>query len=77
MKDTGNVEVDVTKVTLLNAADRALPFYPSNPELANEDIRAQHRYLDLRREALAQNIKTRSKAAHIVRNYLFNQGELH
>lgn len=41
---------------------------------ANEDLRAQHRYLDLRRQDLANNLKTRSKVAHIIRNYLHDQG---
>lgn len=41
---------------------------------ANEDIRAQYRYLDLRRKELADNLQTRSKVAHIIRNYLYDQG---
>jgi aspartyl-tRNA synthetase len=42
---------------------------------ANEDLRAQHRYLDLRRADLAENLKIRSKVAHTIRNYLHDQGE--
>jgi aspartyl-tRNA synthetase len=45
----------------------------SSPE-ANEDLRAQHRYLDLRRADLAENLKIRSKVAHTIRNYLHDQG---
>lgn len=41
---------------------------------ANEDVRAQYRYLDLRRTDLADNIKLRSKVAHIFRNYLHDAG---
>lgn len=45
-------------------------------EQANEDLRAQYRYLDLRRQELADNLKLRSKVAHITRNYLHDQGTL-
>ncbi|WVW81529.1 hypothetical protein I302_103524 [Kwoniella bestiolae CBS 10118] len=68
------VEIDLSKITLLNPADAQLPFYPNRPEVANEDLRNQHRYLDLRRAELADNLKTRSKVAHIVRNYLYDNG---
>ncbi|OWZ33872.1 aspartate-tRNA ligase [Cryptococcus neoformans AD2-60a] len=68
------IELEVESVTLLNPADQTLPFYPNRPEVANEDLRAQHRYLDLRRQDLANNLKTRSKVAHIIRNYLHDQG---
>lgn len=68
------IELEVQGVTLLNPADQTLPFYPNRPEVANEDLRAQHRYLDLRRQDLADNLKTRSKVAHIIRNYLHDQG---
>ncbi|KGB77211.3 hypothetical protein CNBG_3049 [Cryptococcus deuterogattii R265] len=67
------IELEVQGVTLLNPADQTLPFYPNRPE-ANEDLRAQHRYLDLRRRDLANNLQTRSKVAHIIRNYLHDQG---
>lgn len=43
---------------------------------ANEDLRAQYRYLDLRRAELAENLKLRSRVAHLIRNYLHGAGEL-
>ncbi|KAH7344557.1 tRNA synthetases class II-domain-containing protein [Rhizoctonia solani] len=67
---TGDVEVHVDKYTVLNPATK-LPFRSDDRfELVNEQLRATHRYLDLRRDSLTQNIKTRSKVAHITRNYL-------
>lgn len=42
---------------------------------ANEDLRAENRFLDLRRKELAQNIRKRSKVAHIVRQYFHALGE--
>lgn len=67
------VEVEVERGILLNPAD-ALPFYPNRPPLANDDLRATHRYLDLRRDELTRNLRTRSEVAHIVRNYLHDNG---
>ncbi|KAG9081449.1 hypothetical protein FS749_007649 [Ceratobasidium sp. UAMH 11750] len=67
---TGDIEVHVNKYTVLNTATK-LPFRSDERfELANEQLRATHRYLDLRRDSLTRNLKTRSKVAHITRNYL-------
>lgn len=69
---TGDVELEVEAFELLNAADE-LPFYPHDEHnLANEDLRAKYRYLDLRRPVLANNIKLRSKVARAVRDVLHN-----
>jgi aspartyl-tRNA synthetase len=35
-----------------------------------EEVRMKHRYLDLRRPELQQNIRVRSQVANIIRNYL-------
>ncbi|KAG9084289.1 hypothetical protein FRC06_004134, partial [Ceratobasidium sp. 370] len=71
---TGDVEVHIDKYTVLNTATK-LPFRSDERfELANEQLRAMHRYLDLRRDSLTKNIKIRSKVAHITRNYLHDLG---
>ncbi|KAF8741336.1 tRNA synthetases class II (D, K and N), partial [Rhizoctonia solani] len=71
---TGDVEVHVDKYTVLNPATK-LPFRSDDRfELVNEQLRATHRHLDLRRDSLTKNIKTRSKVAHIARNYLYDLG---
>ncbi|OCH94247.1 hypothetical protein OBBRIDRAFT_769914 [Obba rivulosa] len=68
---TGEIEVAVESLTLMNPADRKLPFYPSDPyNLPKEELRMQYRYLDLRRSALTSNLQKRSKVAHIVRTIL-------
>ncbi|KAA1466170.1 hypothetical protein DENSPDRAFT_830921 [Dentipellis sp. KUC8613] len=70
----GDIEVQVDGVTLLNPADRNLPFLPSDTQnLANEELRAQYRYLDLRRPELSANLRKRSQVANIVRNVLNEQ----
>ncbi|KAH9077449.1 tRNA synthetases class II-domain-containing protein [Lactarius deliciosus] len=70
----GDVEVLVTDFTLLNPADPNMPFLPSDTQnKANEDLRSQYRYLDLRRPELSDNLRKRSKVAHIVRSVLNQQ----
>ncbi|KAH7887947.1 hypothetical protein F5I97DRAFT_2013398 [Phlebopus sp. FC_14] len=74
---TGDIEVEVDNFTLLNPADRKLPFYPSDDRtLANEELRARFRYLDLRRTALSDNLKKRSQVSRIVRDTLHDDGFL-
>ncbi|KAJ7068069.1 tRNA synthetases class II-domain-containing protein [Mycena amicta] len=71
---TGEIDVLVDKFILLNPADANLPFYPSTARtLANEDLRARFRYLDLRRTALSANLRTRSRVAQLVRQILHQQ----
>ncbi|KAJ6516116.1 tRNA synthetases class II-domain-containing protein, partial [Mycena sanguinolenta] len=72
---TGDIDVLVDNFILLNPADANLPFFPSTSRsVANEDLRARFRYLDLRRSALSANLRTRSRVARIVRNTLHEQG---
>lgn len=55
---TGQVEVMVTDVQVLNLAE-PLPFQIDDPEAAakvNEELRLKHRYLDLRRPEMARNL---------------------
>ncbi|KAJ7086667.1 hypothetical protein C8R44DRAFT_820746 [Mycena epipterygia] len=71
---TGDIDVQVDNFVLLNPADANLPFLPSNSRnVANEDLRARFRYLDLRRSALSANLRKRSRVAQIVRNILHEQ----
>ncbi|KAK0524131.1 aspartate--tRNA ligase msd1 [Tilletia horrida] len=65
---TGAVEVELASYTLLNPASQDLPFQPADEHnLPNDDLRARHRYLDLRRPALSKNLKLRSKVTHAAR----------
>ena len=69
---TGNVEVVVTELKVLNKSD-VLPFHLDR-ELSNEDLRMKYRYLDLRRERMNKNIRTRHKITNAARNYLDAEG---
>jgi len=66
---TGEIEVYVTEMQILNYAD-PLPFVISDRNSAEEDLRLKYRYLELRTDELQQNIKTRHNTYHAVRNYL-------
>ena len=75
---TGEVEVAVTALEVLNMAD-VLPFPVDDPEVAskvNEELRLQYRYLDLRRPEMARNLRLRSKVAIATRQFMDEQGFL-
>jgi aspartyl-tRNA synthetase len=75
---TGEVEVMVTALEVLNVAD-VLPFPVDDPEVAgkvNEEMRLKYRYLDLRRPEMARNLRVRSKAATATRMFMDEQGFL-
>src|SRR5690606_30687739 len=56
---TGEIEVVADSLIILNKAD-VLPF-PLDEESVNEDLRLEHRYLDLRRPAMVRNLTVRHK----------------
>lgn len=70
-QQTGAVEVEVTTVTVLNIAAR-LPFPPDGrgDNLANDLLRQQYRYLDLRRAELQRALQVRSSLALLSRRIL-------
>jgi len=75
---TGEVEVLVRELTVLNRAD-VLPFQIDEPEAAskvNEELRLQYRYLDLRRPEMMRNLRLRSKVAMATRAYMDEEGFL-
>ena len=66
---TGEVEVIVTKLSLLNEA-KTPPFTIEAETDGGEDLRMKYRYLDLRRPPLQANLKLRHKASIETRKYL-------
>ena len=67
---TGEVEVEIDKMTVLNVAARDLPFNTATGKVSNEEVRLRHRYLDLRRAKMQQNLLARSIAVASMRQYL-------
>ncbi len=71
---TGDIEVIAETLTILNKAD-VLPFQ-LDAHIANEDLRLEYRYLDLRRPEMATNLKLRHRVSKATRDYLDEQGFL-
>lgn len=72
---TGEVEVLVSECKMLNRS-KALPFTLDDYVDVAENLRLKHRYLDLRRPVLQENLILRSKVAQITRQYLTGNGFL-
>ncbi|WP_169569073.1 aspartate--tRNA ligase [Sneathiella limimaris] len=70
---TGKVELDIKEFTLQSAADE-LPMPVFGEQEYPEDIRLRHRYLDLRRERLHNNIVLRSQVIAELRKNMQDQG---
>ncbi|MDO8624895.1 MAG: OB-fold nucleic acid binding domain-containing protein, partial [Candidatus Diapherotrites archaeon] len=49
---SGKIEIEATKLTVLNASESPLPIELDAHGLAGEDQRLKYRFLDLRRESL-------------------------
>jgi aspartyl-tRNA synthetase len=72
---TGEVEIRVSECKLLSRS-KALPFMLDEFSEVNENIRLKHRYLDLRRPQLQQNLILRSRVSQLTRTYLTENGFL-
>ena len=72
---TGDVELVAHTLLLLNDA-KTPPFSPAEDAIANEEVRLQYRYIDLRRAEMQKNFAIRSRVAMAIRNYLVSQGFL-
>jgi aspartyl-tRNA synthetase len=75
---TGMIEVKAEVLQVLNRCPTP-PFdvteFPGQ-ELANEDLRLQYRYLDLRRPSLQRTLSMRHRMNKVIRDYLDAQGFL-
>ena len=67
--DTGEVEVQVTMVKVLNQAETP-PFMINKEEDVDENVRLKYRYLDLRTERMRKNLTLRHKVVKFIRDYL-------
>src|SRR5262245_23748436 len=82
---TGAIEVEVQEMQVLNRCPTP-PFEVwsvpqkdqtlGDPELANEDLRLQYRYLDLRRPTLQRTLRMRHRMNKVIRDFLDVEGFL-
>jgi aspartyl-tRNA synthetase len=70
---TGAIEILVEELRIFSRAKTPVFLIEDRVE-ASENIRLQHRYLDLRRPQLKRNLLARHKATMAVRNYLDHNG---
>jgi aspartyl-tRNA synthetase len=65
---TGDVDVMVNKLTILNEA-KTTPFQIRDEIEVTEDLRLKYRYLDLRRSKVQKNLLVRHKMYQVTRKY--------
>lgn len=70
---TGEIEVQITDIEVLNAA-KTPPFFIEDGVEVDESLRMKYRYLDLRRPEMHKTLLLRSKAAKIFRDFLDGEG---
>ncbi|MBB64901.1 MAG: aspartate--tRNA ligase [Waddliaceae bacterium] len=73
---TGDIEVQVLELSILSRANTP-PFSISDETIqVNEDLRLKHRYLDIRRGTVAENLQLRHQVTQCTRNFLDRHGFL-
>jgi aspartyl-tRNA synthetase len=70
---TGGVEVACRRLDVLNEAETPV-FQPGATELPGEEVRLAHRWLDLRRPAMQENMFLRSRIVKIMRDHFDELG---
>ena len=69
---TGTIDIRAEKVEILSAA-KTPPFLIEDSSHVNEELRLTHRYLDLRRPVMLENLKTRQKVLSVIRDFLIEK----
>ncbi len=67
---TGDIEIQVEELRVLSKAQTP-PFEIVDDTKTGEELRLKHRYLDLRRRPLQENLILRSKIAKVTRDYFY------
>jgi len=65
---TGEIELNASDLKILNEA-KLPPFVPGQKDLPNEDLRLEHRYIDLRRQEMQDTLVLRSRIIKAMRDY--------
>jgi aspartyl-tRNA synthetase len=70
---TGEIEIDVLEATIFNKSETP-PFEIADKTDTREEVRLEHRYLDLRRGALQKALRMRHAVNQATRSHLSAQG---
>ncbi|MFC5186521.1 aspartate--tRNA ligase [Actinomadura harenae] len=70
---TGEIEVAATEIEVLSES-APLPFPIEGDVNVNEEIRLKYRYLDLRRESVARDMRIRSQGSYIINDVMRDHG---
>ncbi len=70
--ETGTIDIRAKEVRILSKA-KTPPFMIEDESQVKEELRLAHRYLDIRRPIMLQNLKIRQKVISTVRNYLIDK----
>ena len=75
---SGEVEVVASDLEVFNSVKRSLPFAVSShdDEPVREEVRLHYRYLDLRRQRMARNLRLRHRTIQAARRFLEDEGFL-
>ncbi|KAL5280523.1 DARS2 family protein [Megaselia abdita] len=72
-QETGEIEIKAQSIEILNPARSDLPFDIREHNKADEALRLQHRYIDLRSADMQYNLRTRSAVIMKMRECLINK----
>ena len=67
---TGEIEIIANELKILNKAETP-PIYIKDDDNVSETMRLKHRYLDLRKPFMQENLKLRSKTYKVVRDFFY------
>ena len=70
---TGQIELRADSVEVLNPS-KTPPFQPGSQTLPTEELRLEHRYIDLRRAEMQKTLLLRHRMTQIMRNYFDEHG---
>ena len=71
---TGEIEIEANELVMESASEVTPIYIPDEKADESEDVRLKHRYLDLRREKLHNNIILRSKVIKFLREKMWEKG---
>uniref|UniRef100_A0A182NLM4 Aminoacyl-transfer RNA synthetases class-II family profile domain-containing protein n=1 Tax=Anopheles dirus TaxID=7168 RepID=A0A182NLM4_9DIPT len=69
---TGEIEIHVSELEVLNQAKKRLPINVKDHNRAKENLRLEHRYIDLRNRDLQHNLRLRSQVIMKMRECMIN-----